>query len=89
MKRNAWVILVGTVACIVCIASAAQADDQVARVEPERNGYGYVFKDDPLNAGLYDANSMRISVRKQPSRQLLIRPRWQFIAEMLKSVENL
>jgi hypothetical protein len=52
-------------------------------------GYGYEFDDDPLNAGGFGPNDATIRVRPKAMRTTLIRPRTSFIAEMLKSVENL
>ncbi len=88
MSKVSWAIL--TVAAITTLSSAAQAaDNDVQLAGMSRDGYGYIFKDDPLNAGNEGEMTARIKVRKQPTRTLLIRPRWQFVAEMLKSVENL
>jgi hypothetical protein len=52
-------------------------------------GYGYVFHDDPLQAGGLNPHDARLRVVTHAARDVLIRPRTQFIAEMLKSVENL
>ena len=52
-------------------------------------GYGYSFDDDPLNAGGFGPNDATIRVRPKAARTTLIRPRTSFVAEMLKSVENL
>ena len=52
-------------------------------------GYGYEFDDDPLNAGGFGPNDATIRVRPGAARTLLIRPRTQFVQEMLQSVENL
>lgn len=51
--------------------------------------YGYEFDDDPLNAGGFGPNDATIRVRPGAARTLLIRPRTQFVEEMLQSVENL
>lgn len=53
------------------------------------DGYGYEFDDDPLSAGGFGPNDSRIRVRKGAQRSTLIKPRTQFINELLKSVENL
>ncbi len=53
------------------------------------DGYGYEFEDDPLNAGGFGPNDSRIRVRRGAQRSTLIKPRTQFITELLKSVENL
>ena len=53
------------------------------------DGYGYEFDDDPLSAGGFGPNDATIRVRPRAARTTLIRPRIQFVDEMLKSVENL
>ena len=55
----------------------------------QKEGYGYEFSDDPLNAGGFGPNDATIRVRPGPVRTTLIRPRTSFVPEMLKSVENL
>ena len=67
----------------------AQGDAQVAHTVTTDDGYGYVFKDDLMRgAGLYPGGPM-IRVSPHAVRNLLVRPRTQFVAEMLKSVEDL
>jgi hypothetical protein len=51
--------------------------------------YTYEFSDDPLAAGGFGANDARIIVAGHAIRVTLIRPRTTFVAEMLKTVENL
>lgn len=55
----------------------------------DSEGYGYEFEDDPLAAGGFGPNDSRIRVRRGAQRSTLIKPRTQFITELLKSVENL
>ena len=64
-------------------APAAGGDDK------KGDGYGYEFDDDPLSAGGFGPNDATIRVRPRAARTTLIRPRIQFVDEMLKSVENL
>ncbi len=64
-------------------SSRASADDR-----PPKD-YGYVFPDDPLAAGFFGPNDAHIRVLPTPKRSTLIRPRTQFVDEMLKSVEAL
>lgn len=54
-----------------------------------KEGYGYEFEDDPLAAAGFGPNDSRIRVRRGAQRSTLIRPRTQFIAELLKSVEGI
>lgn len=80
----------------MCLVSAmSRAEDFQTRAEtqvvtnPNERGYGYVFHDDPLNAGDGGSMAASIIVRPKAGHALLIRPRMQFVTEMLKSVENL
>ena len=62
---------------------------QVKKTTIEDKGYGYEFEDDPLNAGGFGPNDTRIRVRRGAQRSTLIKPRTQFIKELLWSVESL
>lgn len=70
-------------------ALAAPASAQDIKESKSDDGYGYEFDDDPLSAGGFGPNDARIRVRKGAQRATLIKPRTQFINELLKSVENL
>ena len=72
---------------VLSVAPAAFAQD--AQESGGDGGYGYEFEDDPLSAGGFGPNDSRIRVRKGAQRSTLIKPRTQFISELLKSVENL
>jgi hypothetical protein len=95
MFRNRMVMmLVGSL--VVLAASVAQADNtrgngRAAPVTATSNdrGYGYEFTDDPLNAMMGGSNTATIIARPKAGHSLLIRPRMQFVSEMLKSVENI
>lgn len=66
------------------IAPNAQADT------PKKvDNYGYKFEDDLLSAPDGGGNTPIIKVRPMRTREILLRPRVQFVTEMLKSVENL
>jgi hypothetical protein len=54
-----------------------------------KDDYGYVFKDDLLNAPGMGANGSQITVLKLGRRDRLLRPRLHFVPEMLKSVESM
>jgi hypothetical protein len=75
--------------------SLAFAQDDAAAAPPgdggggDKEGYGYEFEDDPLNAGGFGPNDATIKVRPRAARTTLIRPRTSFVTEMLKSVENI
>jgi hypothetical protein len=49
----------------------------------------YVFPDDPLDAGYFGPNDVHIRVLRHPMRTTLIRPRTQFVGEMLESIETM
>lgn len=72
----------------VALVSTASAQG-VTETAGGDEGYGYEFEDDPLSAGGFGPNDSRIRVRRGAQRSTLIKPRTQFITELLKSVENL
>jgi len=74
---------------VVGTATTAFADGTPATTTTEADGYGYKFNDDLLEGGGPSATGARIHVVPHAARNVLIRPRTQFIAEMLKSVENI
>jgi hypothetical protein len=75
---------------VVFSASLAFADDKGYVENGAANGdQSVIFRDDPLAAGGLGPNDVRITVPPSPKRVTLLRPRTQFIQEMLKSVENL
>ncbi len=85
-KRSRIVaVSVGLSAFMVSAGAFAQA----AGEKDKGDGYGYEFDDDPLSAGGFGPNDATIRVRPRAARTTLIRPRIQFVDEMLKSVENL
>ncbi len=49
----------------------------------------YTFSDDLLNGGALDGSLAMLRVRTKPMRTLLIRPRTQFVTEMLKTADDL
>jgi len=95
MFRNT--MLMAMVGGLVLLAtSVAQADNTRGntRATPvtassNERGYGYEFTDDPLNAMMGGSNTATIIARPKAGHSLLIRPRMQFVSEMLKSVENI
>ena len=78
------------IAVAVAIAAprpAHAADDYVDQTD--RDGQRVVFKDDPMTAGPMASTGSLLVVRPSAARVGLLRPRVEFIHEMLKSVENL
>ncbi len=69
---------------VCAIAPTASADP------PKKDeGYEYTFKDDKMLGDTLGAVGAKVSVIKLGRRELLLRPRVQFVSEMLKSVENM
>ena len=64
-----------------------------AYAEPKKDkkseDYGYSFEDDALLGGDLGTQTAVIKVRQKGMRDKLIRPRVQFVSELLKSVEAL
>ena len=83
------VVLVSGIAAAQAPAGAPPTGGGPGGAGEKKDGYGYEFTDDPLNAGGFGPNDATIRVRPGPVRQTLIRPRTSFVPEMLKSVENL
>ena len=83
-KIGTTLLVCGFVVALTGIASAQDVADKKTD-----DGYGYEFEDDPLSAGGFGPNDSRIRVRRGAQRSTLIKPRTQFITELLKSVENL
>jgi hypothetical protein len=84
-------ILITLAAVVFAAAPAASsfADDGSIQTTDTSNGYGYWFPTDNLNAPDGTGGVPLIKVRPPGTRATLIRPRVQFVAELLKSVENL
>ena len=72
------------------VAAADQTTNTADYTESKgTDGNAVTFKDDPLQAGGLDPNGVNLKLRGGPKRFLLIRPRLQFVTELLKSVENI
>jgi len=82
MKKR---ILAGMAALVALTAFAplASADP------PKKQDYEYKFTDDNLLGDSMGTAGAKIHVRKVGFRERLLRPRTQFVQEMLKSVENM
>jgi hypothetical protein len=75
---------------VVSLSASARADvDASVSTSRGRQNVEYRFTDDPLAAGGIDPRDSRIVISKHLIRTTLIRPRTQFVLEMLKSVEQL
>lgn len=67
-------------------STAALAED---KKQQKSQDYGYEFKDDALLGNDLQGQTGLIKVRPTGTRDRLIRPRTQFIAEMFKSIEHI
>lgn len=84
-------VAIGSTLGLVAIGSTARAGQPRAVEEPPPSepGYGYVFKDDVMQAGAFTPTDARIVVTARAERVTLIRPRTAFVVELLRSVESL
>jgi hypothetical protein len=72
------------------VSTAARAEGSSYSETGNTSGdQNIIFKDDPLAAGGFGPKDAIIHVPPQAKRVMLLRPRTQFVQEMLKSVENL
>ncbi len=77
-------------AALSTLATSALADPPKAADPPKKeNGYEYRFDDDKMLGQTMGATGAQIHVLKLGRRDRLLRPRVQFVTEMLKSVENM
>src|SRR3954454_10297870 len=67
----------------------AFAEEAVQRAPAKSDSYGYVFVDDPLAAGGLGSSVAPIVLRRRTFGATLIRPRTNFVPELLKTVEGL
>jgi hypothetical protein len=93
LTKTLHILLATAILSTMTLSAMAQErtarDRGTARESTRGNDVSYEFLDDPLAAGNFGPTGGGIVVRKRSMRSLLIRPRTQFITEMLKSVENL
>ncbi len=90
MSKRIRIVSVAVGLAAFMASGAALAQDKPAAGGGDKgDGYGYEFDDDPLAAGGFGPSDATIRVRPRAARTTLIRPRIQFVDEMLKSVENL
>ena len=85
MKRT----LTAALAAIVVLCSNLALADQTYTENNSGKDQSVIFKDDPLAAGGFGPKDIQIRVIGSPKRVVLLRPRTQFVTEMLKSVEQL
>jgi hypothetical protein len=79
-----------TIVAALALGVGIMAATPAARAEGTSKGdYTYNFDDDKLLGKDVVGNTPQIRVRATGKRDLLHRPRLQFVQEMLKSVENM
>jgi hypothetical protein len=82
-------------AAVVALTPAARAGDRntsakdVKTTSSSNGDYGYIFDVDPMQAGAMTPDDPILRVVTHGVRQTLIRPRTQFVPELLKTVENM
>lgn len=88
MKK--YLMQIGLLGMVGSLLTSRNAWAQETSLPPASSvAYSYEFEDDPLAATGDVAAGLRIEVRPVGMRSVLIRPRTQFISELLKSAENL
>jgi hypothetical protein len=70
-------------------SNAALAEDKKPKPQEKAQDYGYTFTDDALLGTDLQGQTGVIKVRPTGMRDRLIKPRTQFVAEMLKSIEHI
>ncbi len=87
MRKTAFGLALALGVFATCTAFADNTPTYVERnVGTDQN---VTFKDDVLGAGGFGPNDILLRVRPSAVRMMLLRPRTQFVTQMLKSVENL
>ena len=74
---------------LALLTATSAAAQPPARTASTPDGYVYTFTDDAMGGGGLSPKDARLHVVTHARRDTLIRPRVQFVTEMLKSVENL
>jgi len=88
--RKRPLTLAAAAICVFCTNIAFAQDKSSYTENKTSSGQDVTFIDsDVLSASQFDASGGNIRVMPSPKRVLLLRPRTQFVTEMLKSVEEL
>lgn len=70
------------------LSSLASAEPKAGDPKNDR-GYAYTFTDDSMLGSGIASTGIMIPVLAKARKDVLIRPRLQFVQQMIKSVENL
>jgi hypothetical protein len=92
--KTVWLLAAAAAFVTFAPSSFAQTDAKDAKDRgyfevKQTDGSSVVFKDDPMSALGMEAGGATLVMRGRPARALLIRPRLQFLSELLKSAEAL
>ena len=87
-QKSLWILV--TVACITTVSERVWANESSnIDVTTEGGDYGYKFKDESLLGSTLASGGDIYRSRKGFQRVLLVRPRTNLIAELIKSAEQL
>jgi hypothetical protein len=91
MKKTAFGLALALGVFATCTAFADNTTPNANTYVEKNDGsnQNVTFTDDPMTAGGIDPRGVVLTVRPSAVRMMLLRPRTQFITQMLKSVENL
>jgi hypothetical protein len=89
MNRSRLSFVLVAAAVAFSLPRAALAEEKTPTATTTTDGYGYHFDDDLMGGGVLKDAAPRLRVVEHAVRNVLIRPRTEFIREMLKSVENM
>ncbi|MGE0322781.1 MAG: hypothetical protein AB7K71_20955 [Polyangiaceae bacterium] len=81
--------LVAAASLLTVVGFSLTASAEVKTIQGDDQDVAYTFKDDLLNSDVGGPGGGTIIIRPKAARSTLIRPRVQFITELLKSAENL
>lgn len=81
--------LVAAASLFIAAGFSLSASAEVKTIQGQDKDVAYTFNDDLLNSDVGGPGGGMIVVRPKAARSTLIRPRVQFITELLKSAENL
>ena len=88
-----WPVVIPLAFFLSLSCATASAKERTSRASDApvdtEGGYGYIFSDDPMQAGAFTPSDSRIVVARSVVRTQLIRPRRAFVVELLRSVEAL
>jgi hypothetical protein len=84
-QHRTWLVS----AAILLMSATAGAEKKTDTRAQPRDDYSYSFSDDGLLGGGVDSTVPRILVNPRRSGGTLIRPRTNFVIELLKTVETL